>query len=132
VKQNGILFIKKCNLGEKIWKGPTSKTWDYIYKNQCDYLGNPIGLSIRNCKNACREKQNCTAIIFSFRGCILLGCSLPVPVPTFDHRPSYNGYYMAERKYYDKFARCLHRISLIKFLMIQYFLFNSYFNFEFI
>ena len=65
------------------------------------------------CKNACKEEQNCNAvIIITGKGCTLVGCPLPVPAPTLDNGPSYKGYYKTESKYHDKFARCLHEISL--------------------
>merc|ERR1712218_373518 len=76
---------------EKYWGGPTTKIWD---DNQCTNIENKDSShTLEDCKQACQASESCTAINFDkLGGCALRACTLPVPVPNWDHQ-DYEGYY---------------------------------------
>ena len=74
------------------WNGPTTNIWHH---RQCPFLGNiGAGHTVSQCKKLCEEKEGCTSFNYGAGGrCSLRGCSLPVPVPSWNHT-AYEGYYV--------------------------------------
>ena len=75
------------------WKGPKDKIWD---DEQCPYLGHGERSNLDSCKESCTKKDGCTAINYrDGSDCVLRGCEIPVPEPTWIHS-NYKGYYIGE------------------------------------
>jgi len=85
-------------ISEKYWKGPTTFIWT---NSQCNHLNSyDNSYSLEDCKFACEENENCTAITFHNAGgctspcCTLRKCPLPAPPPSWDLN-GWNGYYQS-------------------------------------
>ena len=79
------------------WNGPTDKIWSAA---QCSYIEHSFHNNLDQCKKACLDKTECTAINYMpdlvlNADCFLRGCALPVPDPTLEYN-GYKGYYLAK------------------------------------
>ena len=98
--QQCTTYFHSC---EPTWSGPTSKIWS---DDQCDNLENYGHLpkyDLERCKEACKRNKKCTAINFiKGGGCVLRGCSFPVPNPLWSYE-NHEGYFLTKgRICYDK------------------------------
>ena len=81
-----------------MFTGPSNKIWS---NSQCPLIKRYSKKSFSECTSLCVNTDGCTVINFSdsqeINGCVLRGCSEPVPLPDLDY-PSHQGYALSSGK----------------------------------
>ena len=76
------------------WVSSQNEFSDY----ECPNIGRPNVIDLQGCKDACLERQDCTAFNYNpaeTDGCILRGCNFPVRAPTSDDWDDYDGFWLS-------------------------------------